>query len=270
MASKKQSGSAIMKWDEELAKAAEAAAATEASTGGGKFISVKGGVLAYNGAPVPGNKLPVIILDSIFENVYYSKEFDADEPAGPDCFAFGREEKGMTPHQVVIDAGTAQEGPCASCPMNVFGSADKGKGKACRNTRRLGLISAGQFAANGKFTAINDPEYYAKADVAFFKLPVTSVKGYAAYVKQVAAALKRPPFGIITRLAVEPDPKTQFKVVMEPMQKVPDNLMEAIMARRKEVEASIDFPYQLNFDEKPKAAKGKGSAKAAAKKKGRY
>lgn len=268
MASKKSSEtSSIVRWDEELAKEAQAAAQMEANTGGGKFISVRGGVLQWNGAPVPGNKMAVIILDHIFENVMYTEEFDADAPSSPDCFAFGRDEKQMGPHQVAVDAGTAQEGPCHSCPKNVFGSADKGRGKACRNTRRMALISAGAFGPGDKFKLVDDPEYYEKGELAFFKVPVTSVNGFAAYVKQVAAALKRPPHGIVTRLTVQPDPKSQFKVVFEPMMNLPDKLMRTIMSRRDEVKGSIDFPYQSKTDEQPKAAP---KGKAAPKKKGRY
>ena len=271
MASKKSSEtSSIVRWDEELAKEAQTAAAMEANTGGGKFLSVKGGVMQWNDSPVPGNKMAAIIVDHIFENVMYTEEYDADSPSAPACFAFGRDEKSMGPHQVVVDAGTAQEGPCSSCPMNVFGSADKGKGKACRNTRRLALIPAGQFGPGDKFKLIDDPEYYEKSDVAFFKIPVTSVKGFAAYVKQVAAALKRPPVGIVTRISVQPDPKTQFKVVFEAMSNVPDKLMSVIMKRREEVKGTIDFPYSMGSggDEAPKGKAKKAPKKAP--KKGRY
>lgn len=269
MAAKKaaNTGSSIVKWDEELAKEADIAASMEANTGGGKFISVKSGVLTWNDAPIPGNKMPVIILDHIFENVLYTSEYDADSPSGPDCFAFGRDEKALEPHKVAVDAGTAKEGPCSECPMNVFGSADTGRGKACRNTRRLGIIPAGSFGPGDKFKLITELEYYEKSEVGFFKLPVTSVKGFAGYVKQVAAALKRPPHGIVTRMTVVPDPKSQFKVVFEPMQNVPDSLMGAIMKRREEVKGTIDFPYTPASDEQ-KVAPKKGAAKG--KKAGRY
>ncbi len=262
----KKPAGGIVKWDAELAKEAEVAAQMEANTGGGKFLSVKGGVLTWNDAPVPGNEMPIVILDHIFENVMYEGDYDADNPTSPTCFAFGRDEKTMEPHQVPKDAGTAQEGPCVSCPMNVFGSADKGKGKACKNTRRLGLISAGSFAAGGKFKMITDPEYYEKeGEVGFFKIPVTSIKMFGGFVKQVASALKRPPHGIITRVKVVPDPKSQFKVVFEPMQNLPDSLMTAIMKRRDEVKGVIDFPYQAASEEEAPAKTPKKGGK-----KGRY
>lgn len=264
---KKATGSSIVKWDAEMEADAAVAAGMEANTGGGKFLSVKGGVLTWNDAPVPGNKIAVIILDHIFENVRYEGEFDPDNPTSPTCFAFGRDEKTMGPHDVPKEAGTAEDGPCVSCPMNVFGSANKGKGKACKNTRRLGLISAGSFGAGDKFKLITDPSYYEKdGEVGFFKIPVTSIKGFAGYVKQVASSLKKAPHGVITRISVQPDPKTQFKVVFEAMQNVPDSIGPAMMSRRKEVMSAIDFPYQAAEAEAAPKAKGKGKPA----KKGRY
>lgn len=233
---------AIVKWDEELAKQAEAAAASEANTGGGRFVSIRGGVLSFNGAPVPGNAIAVVIADHIFENVLYEGDFDPDNITAPACFAFGRDEKDMKPHDDVENPKS--DDGCKSCPLNVFGSADKGRGKACRNTRRLGLLNAGTIGANGKFKLIEDDEYWQKSEAAYLKLPVTSVKGFAAYVKQIAAALKRPPHGVVTKLSVQPDPKSQFKVVFEPMMKLPDSVMSAIMTKREQVQNEIAFPYQ--------------------------
>lgn len=247
---------AIVKWDEELAKQAEVAAKMEENSGGGQFFSVRAGVLSWNDAPVPDNQMGVIILDSILENVWYETEFDPDNPSGPSCFAFGRDEDGMTPHDNVVKAGTAQEGPCKSCPMNEWGSADKGKGKACRNTRRLAMIPAGTFR-NGKFEPFEEVEHFEQTAFGFMKLPVTSVKGYASFVKQVASSLKRPPHGVVTRVKVVPDAKTQFKVTFEPIMNVPNEVLGAVFKRREEAMATIDFPYQPP-EEKP-AAKGRGA-----------
>lgn len=244
---------AIVRWDEELAKQAEVAVSMEANAGGGQFFSVKGGLLTWNDAPLPNNQMGVVILDSILENVFYAGKYDADNPSGPSCFAFGRDEKDMTPHPVAVEAGSAEKGPCLGCPLNEWGSADTGKGKACRNTRRLAMIPAGTFNQAGKFEVITDLEHFASTPVGYMKLPVTSVKGYAGFVKQVAGALKRPPHGIITKVKVVPDPKTQFKVVFEAMMNLENEVMGAVMTRRKETMAVIDFPYQP-FEEQAKPA----------------
>lgn len=273
MATKKTRTTALVKWDEELAKQAEIAAGMEANTGGGQFFSTKGGILSWQDAPLPGNQMAVIVLDSILENVYYEGRYDPDVPQGPICFAFGRDEKTMQPHQIVIDAGNQQcgaSGQCAGCEMNKFGSAETGRGKACRNTRRLAMIPAGTFNAAGKLELIEDEEHYETTAVGFMKLPVTSVKGYASFVKQVAGALRRPPFGIVTKVKVVPDPKSQFKVVFEPIMNVPDELMGAIMKRHEEAKSTIDFPYQPNDEENAPPKRGSRAAqKPASKARGR-
>jgi hypothetical protein len=87
------------------------------------------------------------------------------------------------------------------------------------------------------------------------KIPVTSVKGYAAFVKSVAGSLKRPPHGIFTKVSVRPDPQTQLKVLFEPLAQVPNELLPAIMKRHEEAAASIEFPYAPaeEREAKPKA-----------------
>lgn len=266
-------GTAVMKWDEELAKQAAIAAGMEDSTASGQFFSLKGGVLQWNDAPLQGNQMAVVILDSILENVFYEGKYDPEVPQGPICFAFGRVETELEPHKLVVEASNQQHDHCAGCPMNEWGSAEVGRGKACRNTRRLAMIPAGTFSEAGKFQLIADVEHFESAAVGYMKLPVTSVKGYASFVKQVAGALQRPPFGIVTKVKVVPDPKSQFKVVFEPIVNLPDELMTTIMKRHTDAKAAIDFPY-TPFEEEPAPAKSrdaqrppvKGGKKAAGRK----
>jgi hypothetical protein len=271
MATKKTSTStAIAKWDEELARQAEIAAKVEESTATGQFYGLASGILTYNDAPLPNNEMAVVILDGILENVYYEGEYDPSNPAPPTCFAFGREEKIMAPHKLVVEAGNSMAGAsglCHGCEMNEWASADRGRGKACRNTRRIAMIQAGTFDG-GRFKQISDVDHFDKAMIGYMKIPVTSVKGYAAFVKQITGALKRPPHGIFTRVSVHPDPKNQFRVQFEPIAQIPNDYMEVIMKRHEEAKASIDFPY-TQFDEEDKSKpKGKGQpAKRPAAKK---
>lgn len=269
MATAKSKTTAVAKWDEELARQAELAAGMEDSTATGQFFGLKSGQLTFNDAPLPNNEMAVIILDGILENVYYEGKYDLDTPQGPVCFAFGRDEKTMAPHKIVIEASNQQcgaSGLCHGCDMNEFGTAEVGRGKACRNTRRLAMIPAGTFD-NGKFKAFTDESHFESAGIAFMKLPVTSVKGYAAFVKQVAGALKRPPHAIFTKVKVVSDPKSQFKVTFEPLSQVPDDLLGAVMQRHEEAKSVIDFPYTpFEEEEAPPPRRGAKAAKPAASK----
>lgn len=260
---------ALVKWDEELAKQAEIAAGMEANTGGGQFFSLKGGILSWQDAPLPNNQMAVVILDSIFETTYYEGEYDPDTPQSPTAFAFGRDEKTLTWHENSDPEFAGKL--CCESEVCQWGSADRGRGKAARETRRLALIPAGTFNQNGKFEMFDDEEHFASTAIGFMKLPVTSVKGYASFVKQVAGALRRPPFGIVTKVKVVPDPKTQFKVVFEPIMNIPDELMGTIMQRHEEAKSTIDFPYQP-VDEEQAAPPKRGSRaaqKSASKARGR-
>lgn len=269
-AAKKSPGKAITNWDAELAAQAEVAADLEANSGGGQFFSVKSGVLTWQDMPLPGNEMAVIVLDTIFENVYFNKPFVAGEEQSPTCFAFARDEDELFPHKIVVEAGQAQsDSDCSQCEHNEWGSANTGKGKACRNTRRLAMIPAGTFN-DGTLQMFEEEDHFATTAVGYMKLPVTSVKGYANYVKQVAGALKRPPHGVVTRVSVVPDPKTQFKVLFEPLHKVSDEIMGAIMARRSEVMPLIDFPYGLDDGEEEAPKPKSRSKKKASTRKRKY
>jgi hypothetical protein len=256
---------AITNWDEELERQAEVAAGMEANSGGGQFFSMKAGVLSFNDMALPGNQMAVVIVDSVLENVFYEGKYDSENPTPPTCFAFGRDDLTIAPHETVTAKGQDQHTNCQGCPMNAWGTADQGRGKACRNTRRLGLLPAGTLdPQTGRFEAFSDVEQFATGPIGFMKLPVTSVKGYATFVKQVAGALKRPPHGIFTRIRVIPDTKTQFKVIFEPLGPIPGALMGAVMGRNEETKAVIEFPYSLEQEEKAKPAPKGGRGKPAA------
>lgn len=265
MATKKTKGTSLVSWDEELAKYAQESAKMEENVASGSFFSIKSGQLSWQENPMPGNEMAVIIVDSIMENVFYAGEYDVDDPQPPSCFAFGRTEESMIPHAAVLEAGREEHPTCSGCLNNEFGSAEKGKGKACKNTRRLALLPAGKFLKDGSFEFNDDVDHYSSAEIGYMKLPVTSVKGYASFVKQTAVALNRPPFGIVTRIYVVPDAKSQFKVLFEPLMNVPDDVVKIILDKHKEISSIIDFPYQINTEDDSNKA-SKNPAKKVVKK----
>ena len=262
---------AVVAWQEEMAAAAQAAAAMEESTATGQFFGTKGGILTWQDARLPGNRMGVIILDSVLENVFFEGEFDPDVPQAPVCFAFGRDEAEMAPHEAVstVEGFTAQCESCHGCEKNKFGTAEKGRGKACRNTRRLAMISAGTMDKDGNFSPYEDESALAKGPIGFMKLPVTSVRAYAGFVKSVNATLGRPPFGIYAEVRLEPDEKNQFMVIVEAIGEVPDEFMPVVLQRHKEAAASIIFPYSpidpAEFEQAKPAARRGAKAKAPAR-----
>jgi hypothetical protein len=261
-AAKTSSRKDVALWEEQLAQQADVAAKQEESAAGGQFFSVKGGILSWNDAPLPNNQMAVIILDSILETTYYEGRYDPDVPQSPVAFAFGRDEKTLTWHENSDPAFAGQL--CSESDVCQWGSADTGKGKAARETRRLAMIPAGSLNNRGDFE-IYDEEHFTDASIGFMKLPVTSVKGFASFVTQIAGTLRRPPHGIITKVRVVPDAKTQFKVLFEPIENVPNDIMGIIMKRHEEAMSVIDFPYQPPEEVEPPKRGGKAKPAKPAK-----
>jgi len=228
----------------------------EASAATGQFLSLRGGQISYAGSVLPDKALPLVILDVLLENVFYEDKYDPDSPQAPACYAFGRDETTMAPHE---KASKKQHPTCKGCPQNEWGTSDVGRGKACRNTRRLAVIPAGAFDAQGRFDAKTAPEHFDTAMLAYMKLPVTSVKGFATFVKQVAVTMQRPPFGVFTKLSVVPDKKDQFHATFEVLGAIPNAVMPNVMKRHEDAMALIDFPYPEMEErtEKPKKAKAR-------------
>lgn len=250
---------AVANWEEEMEAQAKAAAAQEANTGGGSFFSTRAGVLAFGGQAMPNNEMTVLVADGILENTWYAGEFDSDNPSPPTCYAFGRDEADMAPHLTIVQAGTAQSKLCKDCEKNTWGSAEKGAGKACKNQRRLALITAGKIdSKTNAFEPILDPAHYLNTSVGFLKVPPTSIANYANYVKNISAALKRPPHGVFTKVKVSPHPKKQFEITFEALGECPGEIMSAIMQRHKQERELIEFPYQLGDGKKKEPVKTTG------------
>ena len=92
-----------------------------------------------DGQKHPG-PLECIILDFAWLMVHYPGVYNSNNPQQPNCFAIGREnpEAGeLKPHHTV---STPQGENCAACPKNEWGSAASGRGKACKNQRRLIIV----------------------------------------------------------------------------------------------------------------------------------
>lgn len=229
----------LVKWEEELAKAAVESAKNE-KMGSGKFISIRAGQLSFGGADIQNNEMRVVILGDIKENQYYDEDFNADVPQVPACYAFGEDEDEMAPHE---DAKDPQNETCKGCPQNVFGSAERGQGKACKNVRRIALMSESDLEGDIK-----------KADIAYMKLPVMSVANWANYKKKtLGEVVKRPYWAVITRISVVPDPKSQFKVKFDFEEKIDDSkLFLPLRERSEQVMKDIDFPYVVVEREPPK------------------
>lgn len=256
---------ALIPWDQELAAHAEVAKAAEANTGtGGQYFSFAAGTMSFASAAIPGNQVAAIVLDALHERTYYDQPYNSQNPTPPTCFAFARgDDPDMKPHQTVFDHKQAQNPQCKGCKWDAWGSAPIGKGKACKEIRRLAVVPCGELDANARFTPYKDlAKSIETASMGFMKIPVMSVANWANYVKYLSTdAIKRPPFAVFSRIWLVPDPKSQFKVNFAMLDKAPDATRLAIMARVEEAKTAIEQPYDLDAEEaapaKPAAKRGR-------------
>lgn len=242
---------AVNKYDEELAQFAQQYATMEdGATGSLPFISTKGGRLTFNGGEVPEGRMNVIVLDHILENHYYADAYDPDNPSSPVCFAFGRKDEEMEPHE---KSSEPQCETCKGCPMNEFGSADRGRGKACKNIRRLALITEDEL------------ENVEDAQVAYLKVSVTSVKAWAGYVQQLAKVMNIPPFAAVTEVSIIPDPKSQFKLQFKLVEQITDKaIIKELIAKRGSIQQELVTPYQAYEPQEEEERPRRGGAKKPA------
>jgi len=221
-------GTAVANWESRLA--AMAAATSEHEKAKGDWVSFRGGIFAINGQPLSGNKAEVVVVASIHENQYYKDRFDPNTPQPPVCYAFGESANELAPHP---EASEPQAPSCAECPKNAWGSDPAGgKGKACKNVRRLALIAADDLG-----NVDGAPVYLAK-------IPITSVKNWSTYASEVSNVLKRPPLGVKTVMSVVPNSRTQFQVEFAFNGKIEDDgTIQSLLNRNEAVKPLLYSTY---------------------------
>lgn len=234
----KKPGTAIVPWEAEMAARAQKAAKQEKPVGSYKNISIRGGFLKVDDELVEDNELDIVVIAALHENQFYTEKFNPDNPTVPVCYAYSDPEaedpeEGMQPH---AEAEEPQHGDCASCPMNQFGSADTGRGKACKNVRRLMVVTA---------DAIEDAETLGEAEMRRLNVPVMSGKNWGKFVRAVADDVGRDYAGVVCKLRVKPDPKSQFVLLFDFVEKIDfdGELWAALEKKREEAFAALQQPY---------------------------
>lgn len=205
-------------------------------------LSFRAGILSFNGEACKDNVLDVVVIGAAFVNTYYGSKFDPDNVVNPDCFALSPDGEKMVPHPAVPNPIHSS---CSGCKYNEWGSDEKdgkpAKGKRCKESRRLVLLP---------WSALTSAEDIVKAELAQCKLPVTSVKAWGSFVNTLAATINMPYYAVKARITTKPDLKTQFKVVITPMEQISDaSLLRAILKKREEAMRVAMLPFDVNAGE---------------------
>ena len=123
--------------------------------------------------------LQLVVVDFVSRNEYYEGAYNKDEITPPACFAIHPEPKQLAPS---ANSPDKQCDDCASCPMNQFGSAPTGAGKACKNTRLLAVLP---------------PDADDETEIWTLKVSPTAIKAFDGFVASVNRAFQLPPVGVV-------------------------------------------------------------------------
>jgi len=237
-------------WRDRMKQVAVKSAEAEAPSGG--YISFKSGRLSLGDMVQPGDKIEIIVLDYLFHNKYYTTAYDSKVTVPPACYAFSRMEERMEPDADAESPQGSEEGFCAGCPQNEWGTSPKGgRGKACSNTRRLFLLPAG---------VVTDPTKVARSEFIQCDLPVTSVKNFSRFVNDLAPA-GVPPFGVVVEMSVKPHDETLFQVYFKPMEQIRDEAILEALANRNWRAEQAALPKYPTREELAERNAGKQSSK---------
>jgi hypothetical protein len=245
-------GTALTSYKDRMAALVAQTKRAETPTGG--FISTKGGHLTINGTQLPGDKINAIVIDYRRDNEYYPKAFAPNEAQAPICAAIVAPDEIPSPWRklkpgedpskcehydkefgLVTDMPEPQVKPgfnCDSCRMLEWGSAvliigktGSGKGKACRESRRLHVFAADQCTT---------PADIERAPFMTLIPPPTSAQNFSTFANEVAEVLGLPIFGAVVEISVKPHDQFQFMVYFKILEAINDQGRLAALLNRHE------------------------------------
>lgn len=192
--------------------------------------------------------IQAVIVDFVSVNAFYEKAFDPKNITPPGCFAVGTNPKDMAP---VDESPNKQAENCQECPMNEFGSA--GDGKACKNGRRLAVLPP---------NAAGD-DVDGEAELLTLDVSPTALKGFDAYVQQLARLHQLPPVAFMTTITCDPNVTYARLMFSDP---VPINGVGEAMGRQDEAKQLLTATPDFSGWKPIEAPKGRGApAKAGAR-----
>ena len=246
---------AIVPWDKKFAQYATAAQEQVKSVGAdGVGVKFGRGSIEVGGLAVPEGRLECVVIGSCALNAWYEADYDPNDAQPPDCYAFAvlTDDETMAPHEACTNK---QAELCSECDKNQFGTAKTGRGKACGNNIRLGLITAKD---------AEDADSAKIAELAIAKISPTNRKNWAGYVKALKEEYNRPPWGVVTEISSHDDKKNQIRVEFKFVDLISDeDVIDVLEKRYLKIQDKLQQPYGPKID-RPKPAP-RGSQKFAAK-----
>jgi hypothetical protein len=223
-----------VQWQEQMKANAKSLLETERPAM--SIMSLKSGQMSIGGEAVPGNEIDAIIVASVTEMAWFKDRYDPDVKANPACYALGEgKAETLVPHEAVEEK---QADACVNCEKFEWGSdPGGGRGKACKEKRRLFLIPAD-----------------GSAESVLLSIPPTSLKNWANYAREIVVTTGMTPAGVVTKIKVVPSAKNQFEVKFSKVGDVPEHVVPKIVSKFAEALETMTAPYPP-IEEEAKPAK---------------
>lgn len=189
-----------------------------------------------------------IIIDFVSANYMFEGVYDPNDIEPPICSSVGLEPTSLVPF---AKSPKVQSATCAGCPQNAFGSAARGRGKACQNTRLLYLIA---------------PDATADTAGMMIKVSPTGLRGFDGYVSSIARSFQCPPIGVLTEISLDPNADYPSLRFGNPQPLTKEQLAEAMSRKdlaRERLLAEPDFTSAAVAAKATKGAAGKSKRRAA-------
>ena len=218
----------------------------------GQNISTRNSRFAYK-QEVIGKTLRAVVVDFIHCNAWYDSAFDPDNPTPPACFAFSPDGEEMEPF---AQSPLKQADFCNGCELNAWGSAEVGRGKACKNQYRLALIAPEEMT----------PDVITEAEIAVLTLAPTSLKNWDHMVRGLEDQLNRPCYGVVMEFGFDEEDDNIITCTVDSVIKNAPALA-AVMDR---VDAARDLlmePFDVSGYKPPSQRTKKKTAKKGGRKK---
>ena len=186
-------------------------------SGGGDVVSISNSKRIFelpNGQEV--QEYEGLIVDFAYRNEYYIGAYNPKIITPPACFAISPTTTSLEPsaNSPIIQ----NQGPCATCQQNQFGSHPNGGGKACKNTVIMAILPP-------------DAESVGSHDLWVMKTSPTAIKHFNKYAAKISQ-MNIPLGAVRTKFFLDPD--SDYASVRFDAVSVEADCIDAVMERKAE------------------------------------
>ncbi len=217
----------------------------------GNTIGIRNSKFSYKNEII-GRSMVSIICDFVHSQSWYDEPFDSENPIPPACHSLSVDGEEMQPFKA---SPNKQSEYCDGCPLDAWGTADVGRGKACAQQYKLAVLAAGP------------GETLDNAELAILTVPPTSLANFDKYVKHLKKKFTRPPHGVLTRFEFDQEEEHPVLTFEDERLITAVGDANAVLGRLDEARTLLMTPPDFSQSvDKPKRKTKKKKKKVAKKK----